>query len=293
MRKFGVFDGVLAVLLVAGIAANVYVYGFYDKDVGDGGQGVFGDRAATAESPRGGADSPEPDVDVPARGGGSQTQGGEAAAQGGGTRAQSGDNTAQDGAEQAAGGDSTAAGTGSQDAAVSQDPSESAPPEPTPASSTTPAGFPSGDPAAADFAWFIDSVRTSGVPGDASPITDMSVIFGDWKMILLIDPDHVASSDSSYMLANVNIDEIGGAIMFEVQKLTMVDESGFTQDLSRADADLYWGEYLPPNYTGIYAGETWYRFTVTDFYVKDGKQYGVGVNEVQSGEPCYIALIRP
>ena len=157
-----------------------------------------------------------------------------------------------------------------------------------------PAGTtPSGEPTAADFAWFTDGIYKTGVPQGAARITDMSLIMDDWKMFIWIDPDHVAYYDSSYILAAASIDEIGGAVFMVVQELKMVDEDGTTQDISRFDPESYTGVYLPPNYTGISVGESWHRYTITDFYTTGGKQYGIGVLEVQSGKPCYIALVRP
>ena len=51
MRKFGVFDIILIVLLVAGIGANVFIYGFYNKD-DSGDKAKTPDKTATStESP--------------------------------------------------------------------------------------------------------------------------------------------------------------------------------------------------------------------------------------------------
>lgn len=36
-----------------------------------------------------------------------------------------------------------------------------------------------------------------------------------------------------------------------------------------------------------------YRIYVTDFYILNAKQYGVGYMEFQSVEPTYVALVRP
>ena len=66
MRKFGVFEAVLTVLIVAGIAANVFVYGFYNKDGSGDKPDTSGKPAATAESP-GINSSPAPTENAPAQ----------------------------------------------------------------------------------------------------------------------------------------------------------------------------------------------------------------------------------
>ena len=48
MRKFGVFDVILAILLVASIAGNMYVYGFFDRKEPDGGSDASVKPAATS-----------------------------------------------------------------------------------------------------------------------------------------------------------------------------------------------------------------------------------------------------
>jgi len=150
---------------------------------------------------------------------------------------------------------------------------------------------PSGAPATADFAWYMDGGRTA--PQDAARITDMSQITGDWKMFVWGDPDHKVYSEWSYILATLNIDVAGGSVTIEIQELTMVDEDGTTQDISQFGGPYRrTGGYLLDG-GGISQGDPYDRYTITEFYAKDGKQYGIGTQEVPSGEPCYIALVRP
>ena len=151
---------------------------------------------------------------------------------------------------------------------------------------------PSGAPTAADFTWFMSGARPAVVPRDATQITDLDEIMGDWKMLIWIDPDHIVEYESAYILAMVNINEVGGTVSMSIDQLLMVDEDGTTQDMSRFGVEVYTGGYLPTE-MGIFTGNEGCMFTVTDFYVKDGRQYGIGNQEVQSGEPCYIALVRP
>ena len=66
MKKFGVIDIVLAVLVVAGITANVFVYGFYNKNASDDSPEVSGDPAVTAPMPSDTVKSPAKDEGTPA-----------------------------------------------------------------------------------------------------------------------------------------------------------------------------------------------------------------------------------
>jgi len=150
----------------------------------------------------------------------------------------------------------------------------------------------SDEPTRDDFAWYINGGRTMGLPANAEMLTNLDDVFGVWKMFVWVDPDHIAYSESSYILARVYIDEIGGAVSMKVRELTMVDENGTVQDLSGFEPETYWGGYYP-NGKSIYFGEPWCRYIISDFYSYNGKQYAIGTQEVQSGEPCYIALVRP
>lgn len=276
MKKFGVFDVVLAVLVVIGIAANIYVYGFFIK-AGKGGEPESsGVRAASSEPPSAAADSP-------AQGGGARADA---------TAGQSGGAASPASPEQ----ESAASATeSSPDTAQASSPGAAVDtPQPATGDSQSPASYaPSGAPTAADFAWYMDgAARTAGLPQGASRITDMSDIMGDWKLLIWIDPDHLVEYESAFILATAAIDEIGGSVSMLVHSLLMVDEDGSVQDLSRFDAELFTGGYLQDG-GGISVGESRNRFIIADFYTKDGAQYGIGVNEVQSGEPCYVALVRP
>jgi len=64
MKKIGVLDIVLVILVVVGIAANIYAYGFYNKDA-DGSE-ASGRPAGTAQTPSDAAKSPAKDEDTPA-----------------------------------------------------------------------------------------------------------------------------------------------------------------------------------------------------------------------------------
>lgn len=170
---------------------------------------------------------------------------------------------------------------------VSQPTADTAPPAPESASP-----LPPGSPTAGDFAWFTSGARITGIPEGATRVADLLDVFGDWKMFIWIDPDHVAEDESAYILATANIIEIGGTVLMNVHEFVIVDEDGSASDLSGFGEVTYSGEYLS-NDRGFFAGEEGYQFTITDFYTKDGRQYGIGMLDVQSGEPCYVALTRP
>jgi len=68
MKKFGVVDVVLAVLVVVGITANIYVYGFYNKSASDVRPEAPGEPAVTAQTPSDTAKNPGKDENTPASG---------------------------------------------------------------------------------------------------------------------------------------------------------------------------------------------------------------------------------
>jgi len=72
MKKFGVVDVVLAVLVVVGIAANIYVYGFYNKEtsgVGSETSDKPGEATPPPETANNPANNPANDENTPAPGG--------------------------------------------------------------------------------------------------------------------------------------------------------------------------------------------------------------------------------
>jgi len=151
---------------------------------------------------------------------------------------------------------------------------------------------PSGEPALNDFTWYIDDARRMGV--DADQITNMDEIMGDWKMLIWVDPDHIAYYEYTFILcaASISYGDRDGTIFMKVHELLFIEEDGTTQDVSRFDPGTSRGEYLP-NGKGLWAGEPGGRYTITDFFTDGIFQYGIGILEVQSGEPCYVALVRP
>ena len=170
---------------------------------------------------------------------------------------------------------------------ASESPASSAPPLPDLTDYT-----PSGPPTVEDFAWYMGGARPEGLPQGAERVADLIYIFGDWKMLIWADPDHIVDNMSYHTLAAANINEVGGTVLMDVLELVMFDENGTAVDVSGSGSVSYSGEYLPDD-RGIYAGDSWFRFVITDFYVRDGRQFGVGRLEVSSGKPCYIALVRP
>jgi|GEM_PF-6766574 len=68
MKKFGVVDAVLAVLVVVGITANIYVYGFYNKDASHTGPEASGNSDVTAQVPSDTVKGPAIDENTPAPG---------------------------------------------------------------------------------------------------------------------------------------------------------------------------------------------------------------------------------
>ena len=66
MKKFGVVDVVLAVLVVIGIAANIFVYGFYNKDASGVGTEASDKPTVSAQAPSDTVNSPAKDENTSA-----------------------------------------------------------------------------------------------------------------------------------------------------------------------------------------------------------------------------------
>ena len=385
MKKFGVIDIVLAVLVVAGITANVFVYGFYNKNASDDSPEVSGDPAVTAPMPSDTVKSPAKDEGTPAPaatgtptpepsdpgpkepvvntlvyqlGSPNVTVNGREAAidelgsapyshdgasmlplratyeiLGGSIELDSGTGyisalfldtslkvkAGETGAEingafvalsvapvakngatyvpvrsvaDALGAEVIWDGEASTITLKIQSEALINASSLLPPVSAVPVDYtPSGIPTVADFDWYMNGGRTA--PQGAVRITDMSQITGDWKMLVWIDPDHKMYSEWSYILATLSVDVAGGSVTIMVQELTMVDEDGTTQDISHLSGPYQRTGGSLPGDGGVLIGELNDRYIFTDFYTKDGKQYGIGTQEVPSGEPCYIALVRP
>jgi hypothetical protein len=139
-----------------------------------------------------------------------------------------------------------------------------------------------------DFLWYLDSVYYEGQPDGTKPLASFSEIKGSWKALFYYDPDNIANA-FGYEFLNV---EFAGDAENVSMKLDWYMYTAESENYDRSgDEDTVLNGTLSGG--GLSAGSPGYDISVTSFYELDGKQYGVGYLELQSGEPTYVALVRP
>ena len=145
-------------------------------------------------------------------------------------------------------------------------------------------------PSPGDFGWFIRGGYSQGMPNDAAALTSFEDIKGEWKAVMLIDPDHKVYQTYSYMIAKVTISGSADSLIMTWSYIDYYDEDGSKKAYSGSDD--YMGMFDAGK--GLGAGEEEDYFEIPYFWEKNGKQYAAGFNTVPSGEEeIYVGLIRP
>ncbi|NLA87825.1 MAG: hypothetical protein GX847_11220, partial [Clostridiales bacterium] len=139
-----------------------------------------------------------------------------------------------------------------------------------------------------DFLWYLDGVYYDGVPDGSILLTDFSDLKGGWKALFYYDPDNIANA-FGYDFLNIALDgEVGSATMtLDWYMYVWEDES---YDKSGDSDTILSGAF---DQDGITVSGDGYRIVMYAFYELNAKQYGLGYMELQSGEPTFVALIRP
>jgi hypothetical protein len=145
-------------------------------------------------------------------------------------------------------------------------------------------------PGMEDFLWYTEGVYYDGVPYDSVAINNFSDVTGSWKAYILYDPDNIADAYGfEYLNMVLDGDTDHVSITFDWYKM-YVGYSYEEYDFSNEDDSVLYGNYA--DYC-ITAGEPGYKVYLYAFYSANGKQYGLGYMELQSGEPTFIAMVRP
>ncbi|NLT13152.1 MAG: zinc-ribbon domain-containing protein [Clostridiales bacterium] len=170
------------------------------------------------------------------------------------------------------------------------------PSEPVDPGSATDAGQPtetdfstSARPDLSDFLWYIDSVYYEGVPANAVPITEFSELTGGWKAFFYYDPENTMDAYGfEYLNAVIGGTEVSVEITLDWY---LINFGGYEEyDISDTEDSQLYGSF---EFGGITGSGDGYVLYITEFYYLNGRQYGVGYMELQSGEPTYVALVRP
>jgi len=149
----------------------------------------------------------------------------------------------------------------------------------------------SGKPSSGDFGWFINGgyAKGSELPSGAARLTEFSDVSGNWKGIMLFDPDHIFYDSYAYMLSAVEIGGTADNLKMTWNYFDFIEEDGSVVDWS-GESDMYEGKWLDEG--GLLVGPEDDKFYFQIFYQIDGKQYAIGFNTVETGDPVYVALVR-
>jgi hypothetical protein len=141
-----------------------------------------------------------------------------------------------------------------------------------------------------DFYWYMDEVYNYGIPANAAQVTDFSEIAGSWKALFWFDPENIVDSYGATLL-NIDIGGDAGSTTLTCRWYKMYGgTNNEVYDVSGDDETVMRG-YSDEN--GLTAGIPGAEITLGYFYTLDGKKYAIGIYELQSGEPAYVAMVRP
>jgi hypothetical protein len=144
-----------------------------------------------------------------------------------------------------------------------------------------------------DFSWYWDDIFYNGVPYDRTGIEttyDFADMKGGWKAFFYYDPN--AEVDAlGYELLNIMVsgDESNVTMVLDSYKY-YYETDGEEVDTSGDESLTEYGSY--DGWT-LQVGQPGFMIYITDFWFYDGVQYAVGYIEFESGEPSYVAMMRP
>ena len=283
MRKFGVFDAVLALLVVAGIAANVFVYGFFGKGDPTDQPEASGKPAVAAETP-GVSSSPAPSGNSPAQ---SSTQAATTAEQpqGGSAAVPEAPETERPREEPATAPEAPAASPESQNSFADY------------------RGYADGEtPSIGDFFWFTEDVKWDGLPAGRTALTDFGAVSGYWKAYteelrtVLGEPVLHDLDSAEWFNAEIGGGAGSATFTYHTRGFSGVEYQGQASveyDLSFRDGDSQNGRFADGRLVVGDVDARGVELRLAEFYALDGKQFAVGEIEYVSGEYLLIALVRP
>ena len=144
-------------------------------------------------------------------------------------------------------------------------------------------------PTADDFDWFLGGAYKQGQPDGVTGLNSFDAIRGEWKGILLFDPDHILYDLNGFVTAVVTISGSANALHLKWAYCDMY-EDGVTEDMS-GDSSEYEGIFDSDG--GLSTGEMADYLNIKFFWEKNGRQYAIGFNTMQSGKEVYVGLVRP
>ena len=137
--------------------------------------------------------------------------------------------------------------------------------------------------------WYAKDVMWNGVPADVEKITDFSQITGTWKGLIYHDPHNERDSEGVELLNfTVGGTEDAVTLTADWHSIYFVAE-GKKYSKEEENDSVFTGLWLDGALEVTGSG----NIHLTEFYVKDGKQYAVGTMDCVDGEFACIAMVRP
>ncbi len=140
-----------------------------------------------------------------------------------------------------------------------------------------------------DFQWYTENVLVNGVPENVKHTNSIYDLKGDWKCLIIYDPDRTMNSYVEvYMNANIS-----GTT--KKLKVTLTPHARWIESESKSfnedgeETMTYEGTYKKSDLNVTGSGS----ISIQDFYTIDGVQYAVGTYGSPDGTPAVIALVRP
>ena len=140
-----------------------------------------------------------------------------------------------------------------------------------------------------DFVWYLDDVMYNGVPEHAINITDRALVNGDWKALIVHDPERIMESFATEYL-NVNIETADRGVTMTLDWYEMYFEYDAEPfDVSNLEDSEFYGQWEGDGFWASGPG----TIHINQFYEINVKQFAIGAYDSPDGTPAYIALVRP
>ena len=137
--------------------------------------------------------------------------------------------------------------------------------------------------------WYAKDVMWNGVPADAEKITDFSQIAGTWKGLIYHDPNNEYNSEGVELL-NFTVGGTEDAVTLTADwySIYFVAEG---QEYSKEEENdsVFTGLWLDGALEVSGSGS----IHLTEFYVRDGRQYAAGTMDCVDGVFACVAMVRP
>lgn len=145
-------------------------------------------------------------------------------------------------------------------------------------------------PADDDFLeWYTKDVMQNGIPADVEKITDFSQIVGTWKGLIYLDPHNERDSEGVELL-NFTVGGTEDAVTLTADWYSIHFAAEGTEYSQEEENDsIFTGLWLDGALEVTGSG----NIHLTEFYVKDGKQYAVGTMDCVDGVFACVAMVRP